>query len=171
MPTPTIISCPISASRPTLSLGSTGSSVATMQTKINARLTILGAPVAALVADGNFGPITQKAAKYIQCVAFLQIDGIVGTKTWNYLCSAESSLPVIALGNPNAVVIQQVQQLLQFDGYYSGAIDGIFGVGTRTAVMNYQGDIPLTQDGIIGPNTWVSLVRRKVTGGSCNIYV
>jgi hypothetical protein len=74
---PTTIACP--TTRPTLSAGATGGSVVTMQQKINARLTILGAPGAlTLVPDGDFGPKTLKAAKYIQCVAFLDIDGIVG---------------------------------------------------------------------------------------------
>jgi peptidoglycan hydrolase-like protein with peptidoglycan-binding domain len=168
---PTTIACP--TTRPTLSAGATGGSVVTMQQKINARLTILGAPGAlTLLPNGNFGPQTLKAAKYIQCVAFLDVDGIVGPMTWAYLCDGENSLPVIAVGNANAAVITEVQRLLQFDGYYAGSIDGIFGPQTKAAVMAYQASIPLPpvqRNGVIRANTWVSLVRRKVTGGSCNV--
>ncbi len=162
------IACPLT--RPTLSLGAIGADVVTLQQAINARLAILGAPGAlTLVADGDFGVNTQKAAKYVQCVAFLAADGIVGPKTWAYLCNGETSLPAIALGNTNAVVVKEVQRLLKADGYYAGSVDGIFGPQTKTAIMRYQASIPVSQDGIIGPNTWVSLVRRKVTGGSCNV--
>jgi peptidoglycan hydrolase-like protein with peptidoglycan-binding domain len=165
---PTTIACP--TTRPTLSAGATGGSVVTMQQKINARLTILGAPGAlTLLPDGDFGPKTLKAAKYIQCVAFLAVDGIVGPMTWAYLCNGENSLPVIAVGNTNTVVIKEVQRLLKADGYYAGLLDGIFGPQTKAAVMAYQASIPVLSDGIIGPNTWVSLVLRKVTGGSCNV--
>jgi peptidoglycan hydrolase-like protein with peptidoglycan-binding domain len=167
MPVQTI-SCPLT--RPTLSSGSTGTAVVTMQQAINARLAILGAPgTLTLVADGDFGAKTLKATKYVQCVSFSPVDGVVGPKTWAYLCGGENSLPVIALGNPNAIVIKEVQRLLKADGYYTGSVDGIFGPQTKTAVMKYQASIPVSQDGIIGPNTWVSLVRRKVTGGSCAV--
>jgi peptidoglycan hydrolase-like protein with peptidoglycan-binding domain len=167
MPVQTI-SCPLT--RPTLSSGSTGAAVVTLQQAINARLAILGAPGAlTLVADGDFGAKTLKAAKYVQCVSFSPVDGVVGPKTWAYLCGGENSLPVIALGNTNAVVVKEVQRLLKADGIYFGSLDGIFGPQTKTAVMNYQSAKSLTQDGILGPNTWVFLVLRKVSGGSCNV--
>jgi peptidoglycan hydrolase-like protein with peptidoglycan-binding domain len=167
MPVQTI-SCPLT--RPTLSLGATGTAVVKLQQAINARLAILGAPGAlTLNPDGDFGAKTLKAAKYVQCVAFLAVDGIVGATTWSYLCGGENSLPVIALGSSNAVVVTEVQRLLKADGYYTGSVDGIFGPQTKTAVIKYQASIPVSQDGIIGPNTWVSLVRRKVTGGSCSV--
>jgi peptidoglycan hydrolase-like protein with peptidoglycan-binding domain len=167
MPVQTI-SCPLT--RPTLSSGATGTAVVTLQQAINARLAILGAPGAlTLVADGDFGAKTLKAAKYVQCVAFLVADGVVGPKTWSYLCGGENSLPVIALGSTSAVVVKEVQRLLKADGIYFGSLDGIYGPQTKTAVMNYQSAKSLAQDGVIGPNTWVFLVLRKVSGGSCNV--
>jgi peptidoglycan hydrolase-like protein with peptidoglycan-binding domain len=36
-------------------------------------------------------------------------------------------------------------------------VDGIFGVGTRSAVVAYQDSRGLTKDGVVGPNTWTSL--------------
>jgi peptidoglycan hydrolase-like protein with peptidoglycan-binding domain len=73
------------------------------------------------------------------------------------------------LGSTKTVVVKEVQRLLKADGYYSGSVDGIFGPLTTLAIKAYQASLSLTQDGIIGPNTWVSLVLRKVTGGSCNV--
>jgi peptidoglycan hydrolase-like protein with peptidoglycan-binding domain len=165
----TTVSCP--TARPELAQGSTGASVVAMQQAVNARLAALGAPGAlTLVADGDFGPKTLKAVKYIQCVAFLAIDGIVGPNTWGYICNGENSLPRLFRTNPqnNAAMLKEVQRLLKADGYYAGAVDGIFGAQTEAAVKAYQRDSSLTQDGIVGPNTWMKLVLRKVRGGSCN---
>ncbi len=50
--------------------------------------------------------------------------------------------------------VKEVQSLLQRLGYYTGAIDGIFGYGTATAVMAFQRAYGLTPDGIVGPMTF-----------------
>lgn len=168
----TTVACP--ATRPTLSLGSTSTvtgAVGQLQKAVNARLSVLGAPgVLTLVVDGNFGANTLKAVKYIQCVAFLATDGIVGPMTWNYICNGENSLPIISRmsPNPNGQMIKEVQRILKADGYYAGTLDGIFGFQTEAAVKLYQKDSFLVQDGIVGPTTWMNLVLRKVSGGSCN---
>lgn len=54
----------------TIKLGSKGTDVKTLQTKLN------------LVADGIFGPITEEAVKEFQKANGLTVDGIVGPKTW-----------------------------------------------------------------------------------------
>ena len=36
----------------------------------------------------------------------------------------------------------------------AGGVDGIFGVGTEAAVKALQRDSGLTQDGVVGPQTW-----------------
>ena len=50
--------------------------------------------------------------------------------------------------------VKEVQSLLQRLGYYSGAIDGIFGSGTANGVRAFQRDYGLTVDGIVGPMTF-----------------
>lgn len=141
-----------------------------MQQAVNARLGILGAPgTLLLMTDGNYGPKTTKAVKYIQCVAFLSIDGVVGPITWDYLCNGEISLPVLSVGSSNMVMIKEIQRLLKFDGLYTGALDGLFGPMTKAAVIAYQAASSLFQDGKVGANTWKKLVLRKVSGGSCNV--
>lgn len=50
--------------------------------------------------------------------------------------------------------VKEVQSLLQRLGYYTGAIDGIFGVGTANAVMAFQRAYGLAADGIVGPMTF-----------------
>ena len=162
------ITCPIA--RPALNSGSTGYAVTQLQQAINARLGVLGAPGALLLfADGDYGPKTTKAVKYIQCVSFLSVDGMVGPITWDYLCNGEISLPVLSVGSNKIAVIKEIQRLLKFDGFYTGMLDGVFGSNTKAAVMAYQAASSLFQDGKVGANTWMKLVLRKVSGGSCNV--
>lgn len=49
--------------------------------------------------------------------------------------------------------VRTIQQKLKRWGYYDGAVDGIFGSGTRKAVVSFQKKNGLTADGIVGPNT------------------
>lgn len=53
--------------------------------------------------------------------------------------------------------VRQIQKKLRSLGYYSGAIDGIYGSGTRNAVMAFQRNCGLTVDGIAGPKTLLYL--------------
>lgn len=54
--------------------------------------------------------------------------------------------------------VKKLQQLLHISA------DGIFGSGTEKAVMQFQKEHGLTQDGIVGPNTWKALgVTSTVT--------
>jgi peptidoglycan hydrolase-like protein with peptidoglycan-binding domain len=56
--------------------------------------------------------------------------------------------------------VKDYQQRLATLGYYQGAIDGIAGPATKTAVKNYQAGHPdLVVDGIVGPATRASLER------------
>lgn len=62
---------------------------------------------------------------------------------------ADSSIVLTATVNE----IKSVQQRLKEWGYYKGAIDGIYGSGTRSAVILFQKKNGLTPDGILGPAT------------------
>ena len=42
-------------------------------------------------------------------------------------------------------------------GYYSGAVDGIFGAGTKKAVIAFQKKNGLTADGVVGKATYKAL--------------
>ena len=56
----------------------------------------------------------------------------------------------------NFVII--LQYLLNQYGYIVD-IDGVFGAKTKEAVINFQKNNNLTQDGIVGPNTWDRLLN------------
>ena len=55
-------------------------------------------------------------------------------------------------------VKQYQRNLYYYYAYYTGAIDGIAGAGTKAAVRAFQRDHSLTQDGIYGANTNAKLV-------------
>lgn len=53
--------------------------------------------------------------------------------------------------------VKEVQRRLKQWGYYSGAVDGIFGSGTKKAVIAFQKKNGLTADGIVGKATYAAL--------------
>lgn len=55
------------------------------------------------------------------------------------------------------MTIKQIQNLLQYLGYYTIAVDGISGLVTTQAVRDFQADNGLTVDGVAGGKTWAAL--------------
>lgn len=53
--------------------------------------------------------------------------------------------------------VREIQARLAALGYYSGSIDGIYGVQTKNAVKRFQQDRNLTVDGIAGEKTLAAL--------------
>ena len=53
--------------------------------------------------------------------------------------------------------VKEVQRRLKQWGYYTGAVDGIFGAGTKKAVIAFQKKNGLTADGIVGKATFAAL--------------
>ena len=53
--------------------------------------------------------------------------------------------------------VKELQQKLAEQGYYKGAIDGMYGPLTKAAVTNYQKDKNLIVDGMAGPQTQGSI--------------
>jgi len=61
--------------------------------------------------------------------------------------------PVLRIGSRGPAVTE-LQNLLNAKANGLLVVDGIFGPATRTAVLNVQRFFELTQDGIVGPQTW-----------------
>jgi hypothetical protein len=72
--------------------------------------------------------------------------------------------PVLSTGNSGKNV-SALQCLLVYRGY-SLTIDGSFGSGTQTAVINFQSSKGLSADGVAGANTLSALVTTVQNGAS-----
>ena len=53
--------------------------------------------------------------------------------------------------------VKEVQRRLKLWGYYNGSVDGVFGAGTRSAVIAFQKKNGLTADGVVGKSTYKAL--------------
>ena len=73
-------------------------------------------------------------------------------RSLKYACST-GGYPLIKQGSLSVYVLI-VQDGLNTPGYRTGGLDGIFGIQTRNAVINYQRSRGLVADGIVGCNTW-----------------
>lgn len=122
---------------PMLQLGSTGPYVQLLQMNLNG----LGFNFNGFPIDGIYGTKTQQAVGSFQDEFKLPRDGVVGPDTWKVL-----------LDN-----VMAVQRLLNSRGYNAGYPDGWFGQMTTNAVLNFQRDNGLIQEGIVNPRT-----RRKL---------
>ena len=124
--------------------------------------------------DGIFGAATEAAVKQFQASKGLQVDGKVGPNTQAALCSALQEIPPPIPPNPTpstecdpaaqtikklstGPLVTRLQNLLAERGFNPGAVDGIFGDNTDSAVKQFQQANSLSVDGIVGPNTWKAL--------------
>jgi N-acetylmuramoyl-L-alanine amidase len=57
----------------------------------------------------------------------------------------------------NGSEVKEVQRRLKNWGYYTGAIDGVFGAGTKKAVIAFQKKNGLKADGVVGASTYKAL--------------
>ncbi len=64
--------------------------------------------------------------------------------------------------------VRQLQEQLQELGFYPHRVDGRFGPRTHEALVNYQINSGLQDDGVCGPDSLraLSLLGRRITGGS-----
>lgn len=81
-------------------------------------------------------------------------DGIFGSK------SLAASVTVSKTKNNRHACVKLLQEKLNYLGYNCGDIDGVFGTKTYNAVLSYQKQNNLTSDGIVGKNTWKSIVNK-----------
>ena len=76
-----------------------------------------------------------------------------------------SGYPLIRRGSRGNYVCIAQDALINL-GYDTGGLDGVFGNKTYNAVRSYQREKSLSVDGIIGNNTWRTLMNQVVGSGS-----
>lgn len=74
----------------------------------------------------------------------------------NEVVAAETTAAVLRQGAKGSEV-KEVQRRLKKWGYYNGSVDGVFGSGTRAAVIKFQKKNGLTADGVVGKATYKAL--------------
>ena len=165
-----------------LRMGSTGLDVQTIQTYLNRIRRNYPAIPAITDKNGVFGDSTRAAVTAFQRIFNLTSDGIVGKATWykisniytavTRLAELDSEGNTLGIGTvPPSVTLRQgsrgqdvitLQYLLNVISEYYPRIpniaqDGIFGSGTRQAVIAFQNQMQLSPDGIVGARTWNAL--------------
>lgn len=162
--------------------GSTGLDVQTIQTYLN-RIR-KNYPAIPVITDeaGVFGSSTEAAVRKFQSIFNLGSDGVVGKSTWYKISSVYTAVARLAeldsegtslgVGTvPPGSVLRQgsrgsdvvtLQYLLDVISEFYPDIpdvsqDGIFGSGTRQAVIAFQRMMRLSPDGVVGPGTWKAL--------------
>ncbi len=165
-----------------LRVGSSGLDVQTLQTWLGRVRRNYPAIPAITDHPGTFGESTRAAVRKFQSIFNLTVDGIAGKATWyklsdlytavTRLAELDSEGTSLGIGTvPPNVVLRQgsrgqdvvtLQYLLNVIAQYYPALpapaqDGIFGSGTRQAVIAFQRHMGLEPDGIVGAKTWRAL--------------
>lgn len=165
-----------------LKRGSTGENVRIIQSQLN-RISDNYPAIPKQTVDGNFGATTENSVKIFQKIFNLAQDGVVGKSTWykiSYIYVAVKKLAELTSegeaiqdgaypGFPvrqgdRGINVVIVQYYLTLASQYVSTVppvemDGVFGSGTRTQVINFQKYYNLTADGVVGPATWDKMYR------------
>lgn len=125
------------------------------------------------VAVDVFDADLDHAVRAFQQRRGLLVDGVVGPATYRALREASYRLGARTLAHQFGAPmygddVATLQARLQDLGFYTGLVDGYFGLQTHNSLMSYQREYGLAPDGICGPETLRSLyfLGSRVTGGS-----
>ena len=172
----------------TLKYGSSGSRVTELQNNLKK----LGYSVGTV--DGKFGAATKRAVIAFQSANGLTPDGLAGTQTLAMITakvqalensgSSSSSSGSTSSGSASSnsstsdltrtlrrgytgADVTKVQNRLKELGYYTGTVDGVYGLGSMAAVKAFQEKNGLTADGLAGAKTFEKLFSSSaVAAGS-----
>lgn len=169
-----------------LELGSTGAAVKDLQAMLTlmgyysgavdgnyANLTMEAVrrfqAVAGLEVDGVVGPLTwQRLLPTPATLAAsqepdsdeptVQADSAETAPARTTVSVKPENLPVLELDDFGDDV-RRLQRQLAAQEFYTGAVDGLFGLQTQRAVEEFQSQSGLLVDGIVGPATWLKLME------------
>lgn len=133
---------------------------------LQTRLERLGFVIEASERGGSFGPSTEMAIKELQQRSGLDVDGIVGDATWRALVESSWSLGDRPLRMSEPMLrgddVVDLQARLNALGFTAGKHDGIFGVRTAAALRDFQRNLAIGEDGIVGHETMRALERLRL---------
>jgi N-acetylmuramoyl-L-alanine amidase len=113
--------------------------------------------------DGVFGAGTAAAVEAFQHRRGLRVDGICGQQTWGALVEAGFRLGdrFLYLHAPmfRGDDVADLQQRLSALGFDTGRVDGIYGGLTSSALADFQRNVNVPVDGILGASTLRELKR------------
>jgi N-acetylmuramoyl-L-alanine amidase len=113
--------------------------------------------------EGLFGAGTAAAVEAFQHRRGLRVDGICGVQTWAALVEAGYRLGdrFLYLHAPmfRGDDVADLQQRLSALGFDTGRVDGIFGRLTSSGLADFQRNVSLPVDGILGASTLRELKR------------
>ena len=120
--------------------------------------------------DGVYGAKTREAVKAFQRKNGLTADGVVGPATAKAMGISSISTTTTSTSTKGDVVsVKTYQQKLKSWGYYTGAVDGVKGAKTVSAVKAFQRKNGLTADGIVG-NATAKAMGISVRAGTNSSY-
>jgi N-acetylmuramoyl-L-alanine amidase len=141
-----------------LQAGDKGAAVADLQS----RLGEVGLPCPP-DPDGVFGAGTAAAVEAFQHRRGLRVDGVCGRQTWGALVEAGFRLGdrFLYLHAPmfRGDDVADLQQRLSALGFDTGRVDGIYGGLTSSALADFQRNVSVPVDGILGAATLRELKR------------
>lgn len=115
------------------------------------------------VVDGVYGELTRTAVLRFQRANSIFADGVVGPETLSALGLTSSGVPTVPgdIADGDELLepgdrgprVAELQEELRDAGFYSGPIDGIYGIATQRAVESFQRSQGLFVDGIAGEET------------------
>lgn len=133
---------------------------------LQTRLEKLGYAIDVPEHGGTFGPTTEMAIKEFQQRSGLDVDGIVGENTWRALVESSWTLGdrPLRLSQPflRGDDVRDLQSQLNALGFTAGKHDGIFGLGTAAALRDFQRNLAVDEDGIVGHETLRALERLRM---------
>ncbi len=126
-------------------------------TDLQRRLKLLGFDLGSTDIDGIIGPETENAIKKFQQVRSLLVTGIVDNETWQELVDAGYKIGdrLLYLKNPpfRGDDVGTLQLWLKILGFYPNNENGIFCEKTHKALVLFQDNMNIADDGIMGEVT------------------
>lgn len=144
-----------------VSVGDRGDAVADVQRRLSA----MGYVVGPSGVDGVFADQTSKAVRSFQQARGLPETGTVDETTWTALVEASLKLGdrLVYLRRPffHGDDVSQLQKRLNTLGFNCGKADGIFGRITERAIRDFQKNVGIPSDGIVGEATLAAMSKLK----------